>query len=164
MSDKSVEFVTQFIEIYRQNPALWKIKGKCYADRRLKEIGYTELLKLYKTINVKANLDTVKKKINNLRCSFRKEFKKKRNTKKSGTSTEEVYTPSLWYFNLLLFTSDQEQPRQAVGNDSEDEDEDNNEKGESSDSDEVCIYINFYLLFIFYIKFSCHETCPLVIK
>ena len=35
-------------------------------------------------------------------------------SKKSGAGEEEVYTPKLWYFDLMLFTTDQEIPRQSV--------------------------------------------------
>lgn len=44
--------------------------------------------------------------------------------------TEEQYTPKLWYYNLLLFTADQESTRESrdnMENESPDEDEENNE-------------------------------------
>lgn len=39
---------------------------------------------------------------------FRKEMKKVLESKRSGASQDEIYNPTLWYYDLLLFTKDQE--------------------------------------------------------
>ena len=49
----------------------------------------------------------VKKKFNSLRTNFRKELKKMRYSKKSGAGTDEIYDPTLWYFNEMSFLQDQ---------------------------------------------------------
>ncbi|KAK4882653.1 hypothetical protein RN001_005972 [Aquatica leii] len=67
-----------------------------------------------------ARIEDVKKKINSLRSCFRKEYKKVINSKRSGTGTEDVYKPTLWYFDLLLFLKDDEMPRTSIGTDDED--------------------------------------------
>ncbi|CAJ0927838.1 unnamed protein product [Ranitomeya imitator] len=51
------------------------------------------------------------KKIQGLRTVYKKELNKVVKSKKSGAATDEVYVPSLWYFDLLGFTRDQELPR-----------------------------------------------------
>ena len=56
------------------------------------------------------------KKINSLRSSFRKELKKVKYSQKSGNGRDDNYTPSLWYYDDLLFLTDQELPRQSVSN------------------------------------------------
>lgn len=38
-------------------------------------------------------------------------------SRRSGTSTDDIYTPNLWYFDTLLFLKDQEVPINSVGND-----------------------------------------------
>ncbi|CAH1956865.1 unnamed protein product [Acanthoscelides obtectus] len=62
-------------------------------------------------------------KINNLRCAFRKELKKVRKSKRSGESCDNIYVPTLWYFELLMFTADQEEPRVSLSNDIESDEE-----------------------------------------
>nr|CAI5842770.1 unnamed protein product [Callosobruchus analis] len=47
-------------------------------------------------------------KINNIRSAFRKEHKKVLKSRRSGTSTENVCEPNIWYYKLLLFTASQE--------------------------------------------------------
>ncbi|CAH2000628.1 unnamed protein product [Acanthoscelides obtectus] len=49
--------------------------------------------------------------------------KKVLKSKRSGSSTEELYEPTLWYYKLLLFTASQEEPRMSVSNDDESESE-----------------------------------------
>ncbi|XP_050314918.1 uncharacterized protein LOC126749264 [Anthonomus grandis grandis] len=85
----------------------------------MREQAYSALLQYYKTVDEKATVDTVKNKINNLRSSFRKELKKVNKSKKSGSGSEQVYVPKLWYFKLLMFTSDQETSLKPISNDSD---------------------------------------------
>lgn len=122
-SSNNTAFVTEFIDIYRQLPCLWKVKSKSYSNRHEKNKAYEKLLLLYKQTDPNATIDTVKKKINNLRCTFRKELKKVRKSKRSGEGSDNIYVPTLWYFNLLMFTADQEEPRTSVSNDTQSDEE-----------------------------------------
>ncbi|XP_066942171.1 uncharacterized protein [Macrobrachium rosenbergii] len=77
-----------------------------------------------KEIDPDANVNVVKKKINNLRSNVRKEKKKIDSSMKSGASTDNVYKPSLWYFNLFDFINDQDNARSTVSNFSPEDDND----------------------------------------
>ncbi|XP_074041337.1 uncharacterized protein [Leptinotarsa decemlineata] len=90
---------------------------------QLRDKAYASLLQYYKSVDENATIDKVKNKINNLRSSFRKELKKVNKSKKSGSGTDEIYVPTLWYYKLLLFTSDQEEPIQPISNDEDAETE-----------------------------------------
>ncbi|XP_039287072.1 uncharacterized protein LOC111054809 [Nilaparvata lugens] len=114
--DGKPPFISAFIELYRAYPCLWKVKDDTYSNKRSRDEAYGELLKFYKKTVPSATIDTVKKKINNLRCAFRKELKKVKQPK-SGSSGDDAYTPSLWYFDLLLFTADHEETRATIGSD-----------------------------------------------
>lgn len=74
--DNKPQFITSFIELYRSFPCLWKVKDDSYHNRRLKDDAYAKLLEYYQTAVPSATIDTVKRKINNLKSSFRKELKK----------------------------------------------------------------------------------------
>jgi hypothetical protein len=65
----------------------------------------------------------VVKKINNLRSAFRKEHKKVIKSQVSGASAEEMYAPRLWYYNQLLFLSDQEAPHSSTSSMQEEEED-----------------------------------------
>jgi hypothetical protein len=58
--------------------------------------------------------ETAVKKINNIRSSYRKAFKKVKQSMHSGAGSDYVYSPTLWYFPLLSFLSDQETPRSSA--------------------------------------------------
>lgn len=109
----SREFLTEFIDLYRQNECLWKIKSKDYSDKQKKNAAYNILVEKLKEVEPEANKDMIVKKINSMRTCFRKELKKYTTSLKTGSGTEDVYKPNLWYFDLLLFLNDQETPRQG---------------------------------------------------
>lgn len=118
MATRRVEDVMrEFLNTYQNYPCLWKVKSTEYMDKNKKEDGYKVLVEILKEINPDANVDIVKKKLNSMRSCFRKEFKKVQESKSSGTGSENVYTPTLWYFDLLMFLKDQEMPRPSVGTD-----------------------------------------------
>jgi len=104
MSDSrylSKEFISEFLEKYREFPCLWKIKSKDYTNKNLKNRAYDELLKVCKSINPEEIRDFVMKKIQSFRGSFRKEFKNVEDSKRSGRSADDVHIQTLWYYHLL---------------------------------------------------------------
>jgi len=110
------EFITEFIHMCLEYPCLWKVKSKEYSDTVKKNFAYEHLTTKLKEIDLYANKENVVKKINSLRSCFRKEVKKVNDSKKSGAGADDTDTPSLWYFQELLFLTDQEVPRKGIGN------------------------------------------------
>ena len=111
MSRKILE---EFIEIYQNEECLWKVKCKEYHNRDMKNAAYDKLVQKLRETIPEADRDTVVKKINNIRSSYRKEFKKVQASKRSGASSNDVYCPKLWYFQNLAFLQDQEIPQEDV--------------------------------------------------
>jgi len=99
-----------FIEAYRLLPELWDTENRHYSNRVKKAAAYDNLIEKMKVLEPYASQESAVKKINNLRSTFRKEFKKVNNSKRSGTSVNDLYIPSQWYYNELLFLVDQETP------------------------------------------------------
>lgn len=69
----SVEFVTQFIALYKELPCLWRLGSKDYTDTRKRKNAYKLLAELMRRFDNEATVDLVKAKINNMRSSYRKE-------------------------------------------------------------------------------------------
>ncbi|VVD05954.1 unnamed protein product [Leptidea sinapis] len=115
-SQTNREWLEEFIELYRSEPCLWNIKGKEYHNRDLKRSAYTKLVVKLKTVDPRADKGAVVKKINNIRSTYKKERKKIADSKKSGAGTQEVYKPKLWYYSMLLFLDDHEEPRRSRSN------------------------------------------------
>ncbi|KAL4126615.1 hypothetical protein QTP88_010827 [Uroleucon formosanum] len=112
MSQK--QWLTEFIEIYKNETCLWQNKKK------LKEV------------DPKAIIDTVKSKINTIRCTFKKEFGKVKALQKSGSGVDKIYIPKLWYYDSLQFLKNQEIPRESRSNISGDDEETNDSRPGSS--------------------------------
>ena len=120
MHKKSVE---EFIELYRSEPCLWKINSTEYRNRDFKSTAYLKLVTKLKEIEPSSTKKSVVTRINGIRSNYRKELKKIKASMRTGSGTNEVYKPTLWYFNDLNFLDDQETPRNSRSNIQSDDDE-----------------------------------------
>ncbi|KAG8324361.1 hypothetical protein J6590_094309 [Homalodisca vitripennis] len=116
----SPDFLT-FIEEYRNLPCLWKVRSAEYSNKFKRDTAWEHLLQITKETIPNADTNFVKRKVDNLRATFRKEMRKVRDSTRSGASADNTYTPTLWYFELMKFTAEQEQPRKTKSNLDEDE-------------------------------------------
>lgn len=96
----SRELLEEFLNAYRNSPCLWKIKSADYLNKELKADAYRQLEAICQKEHPDANRDFVSKKINSLRGSFRREYRR--------VITESNYIPQLWFYELLHFTAEQE--------------------------------------------------------
>lgn len=96
----SRELLEEFLNAYRNSPCLWKIKSSDYLNKELKADAYRQLEAICQKEHPDANRDFVSKKINSLRGSFRREYRR--------VITESNYVPQLWFYELLHFTAEQE--------------------------------------------------------
>lgn len=121
------DFIRECIEVYRSQPALWNIKSKDYSNRQKKNDAYEVLLGKYKEKYPDATREDVTKKFNSLRTNFRKELKRINDSKRTGTSTDDVEEPTLWYFEEMSFLTDQEVVQKSSS--TMDQSEDSGEEG-----------------------------------
>ncbi|KAG8254997.1 hypothetical protein J6590_103144 [Homalodisca vitripennis] len=117
----SPDFLTTFIEEYRNLPCLWKVRSAEYSNKFKRDTAWEHLLQITKEKIPNADTNFVKRKVDDLRAAFRKEMRKVRDRTRSGASADDTYTPTLWYFELMKFTAEQEQPRKTKSNLDEDE-------------------------------------------
>lgn len=110
------ELLEDFIRTYQSQLCLWNGKSKDYHDKSKRNVAYNLLLQKYKSIDPNANKDAVVKKINAFRTNYRREKKKIEESRRSGIGTDDVYEPTLWYYNLFEFLGDQETPRSSSSN------------------------------------------------
>lgn len=113
---KRNQVLEELIELYKCEPCLWRVKCKEYHDRARRDAAYAKLVAKLRESEPDAVKDTVVKKIHNLRCNYRKEKKKVDASKKSGAGTDELYKPTLWYYNLFDFLGDQDVPGTSQSN------------------------------------------------
>ncbi|XP_047988835.1 uncharacterized protein LOC125228345 [Leguminivora glycinivorella] len=125
-SDRAVlneqSILSEFLKLYRAFPCLWDQRHMHYANREIRDSAYEELLEKFKLYQADGTVVDVKKKIEHMRCAYRRERKKVLMSKFRGGN----YKPHLWYYNLLRFLNEEEE---------QDEDNDQQEfKNEYEDS------------------------------
>jgi hypothetical protein len=112
--DQDKPFVTEFLETYKCHPALWNTKINLSKNKHLRNIGIEDLLMVCQEKFKDANAAFIKQKINNLRTAFSRELNKVLESKTTGSSTDEIYVPTLWYYDLLSFTTEDESGRVGI--------------------------------------------------
>lgn len=99
-------FLRDFIQIYRENRILWDKTHPNYKSRIHRDAALDALVDKSMQYFPEANLDFVKTKIDSMRGTFRREYKKVQDSKKKS---QDVYVPTLWYYNLLLFIAGEDE-------------------------------------------------------
>ncbi|XP_046977370.1 uncharacterized protein LOC124543255 [Vanessa cardui] len=97
---------TQIFEIYKEMPHLWDKKNKNYMNKEMRNDSFRILLEIYKDLDKEATVEVLKNLISNKRTSFYRELKKVKTGTQTGSGTEDLYIPTLWYFDLLMFLED----------------------------------------------------------
>jgi hypothetical protein len=83
------DFTLHFISVYRDMPMLWKIKSKDYMDKNKRSTAIKKMTNLLKMCRRNITEEDVKKSM------------------LSGSGTDDIYVPSLWYYKDLEFLQDQ---------------------------------------------------------
>nr|CAH7752446.1 unnamed protein product [Callosobruchus chinensis] len=98
------DFISQFIAKFKELPCLWQVTHKDYRNKHKKDLALEELLDIYITRDPEASIDTVRKKIQSLRSCYRKENNKVKASIRAGSG--DVHIPKLWYYDQLLFLTE----------------------------------------------------------
>ncbi|XP_030760996.1 uncharacterized protein LOC115886088 isoform X1 [Sitophilus oryzae] len=106
VSKENEKFIKEFIEVFKENPVLWDKTHPNNKNMSVRLAALDNLLKKSQEYFPNADIDFVRHRLEGLRNSFRREYRKVVASKKAGT---EIYVPSLWYYNMLLFTVGEEE-------------------------------------------------------
>ncbi|CAG4913747.1 unnamed protein product [Colias eurytheme] len=116
LADGERKFLIDCIRFYRELPSLWNMKSKEYHDRKKKSIAYDMLVNKFRERYPNATKEDVKRKINSLRTCYRKELRKHLHSLKTG---DDVYEPTLYYYNEMRFLEEQESTSESSSMDLE---------------------------------------------
>lgn len=103
--------VLRFINLYRSHELLWNMNISLYRRNDLK-------IKAYESISaeMKMSVEDVKKKIKSLRTAYSAEKSKVEKSKKSGSDTDSLYIPTLFWYNEMTFLNSSLIRRTTVDN------------------------------------------------
>jgi hypothetical protein len=76
----SPDFLTKFLEEYRELPVLWQVRSADYSNREKRDEAWELLVQFTREKIPDADLCFVKKKVYSIRASFRKELRRARNS------------------------------------------------------------------------------------
>lgn len=105
----------KFVELYRDQECLWKINSDAYKNRDVRD-------EAFQAISNAMNIDgfgirEVAQKIKNIRSSYYQEIKKSNNSKKSGSSAEDIYKPRVpWFTTVHSFLKKNPEMSETVSN------------------------------------------------
>ncbi|PIO29487.1 hypothetical protein AB205_0065270 [Aquarana catesbeiana] len=108
---KEPEFLSAFIDQYREMRNLWEVKHPQYYLKHVRKSRLGRLLTFVQTYIPEVTMEMLLSKIGILRNMYKREHNKIQNSLRSGASADDVYVPRLWYYNKLRFLDDQTEAR-----------------------------------------------------
>ncbi|KAF5281591.1 hypothetical protein FQA39_LY17763 [Lamprigera yunnana] len=109
----SREEVICLIEEYRKWPNLYTVKSVNCKNRNLRKTALESIENSLKKSKPNITSTEIQNKFQSLKQNALKEYKKWKNSYKSGAGEDKVYEPSLWYFQIISFVIADNVPRES---------------------------------------------------
>lgn len=94
----SIEAIIKFLEAYEQYPCLWNNKLSDYKDRNKRDEALRRIVRIMSDSVSNFDVNSAKAKIRSIRNAYTLEHNKVLKSHKTGSSTNDLYTPTLgWY-------------------------------------------------------------------
>ncbi|XP_063919698.1 uncharacterized protein LOC135134795 [Zophobas morio] len=105
----------KFIIQFEKYPCLYDVKHQFYKNKHARAEAYNKIVETLKKENegLKVTVEEAKKKITNLRSQYNHELNKIRASTHSGMGTDEIYEPTVWWFEKLQFLEQFIKPRKG---------------------------------------------------
>lgn len=88
----------KFVLMYEAEPVLWNVKLKDYRNKIARNEAIQRIIDNFNISGL--SVQDVNMKINNIRSTYLQEKAKVRRSTESGCSVDDVYTPSLVWFDI----------------------------------------------------------------
>ncbi|KAF5271422.1 hypothetical protein FQR65_LT17618 [Abscondita terminalis] len=102
----TTESVGILIDEYQKYPCLYIIKHPLYHNRNSRTEGLKNISEIVNSVRPGTTIEEIKTKWSSLRSTYIAEKRKYENSLKSGSGTDYVYKPSLWYFDRMSFLNE----------------------------------------------------------
>lgn len=101
------KLLKKFILLYKEQDCLWDRRSLLYKNRKKRHEAITRLTELVQEYEPTATRVHILRKIESLRACMRREHKKVLDSR-SKVGSVDVYTPHLWYYDMLSFVVGEE--------------------------------------------------------
>lgn len=95
----SEEQTYNLLVTFQEYECLWNISSGNYRNRNMRKAAEEEIVSKLQIEGF--GISEFKQKIKNLRTTYHQEIQKIARSKKSGSGTEDMYTPSLKWFSIM---------------------------------------------------------------
>ncbi|XP_060881404.1 uncharacterized protein LOC132952911 [Metopolophium dirhodum] len=109
ISDWDREKYLQLIQLYEQNPILWDAQNAQHFNKNLKNDAWLSIAN-----QMDEDEDIVRKKMNSLNGSFRREKSKTKNSMRTGKGRDEIYKSKWFGYEHMQFLNDKDEPRKTI--------------------------------------------------
>lgn len=138
--DWSNRLTAKLIECYENYPCLFDTTSNLYKNKHARKDAIFKICECMKKSDAETiTIEDVKKKITNIRSQFTHEHNKVKESKRSGAGTEDLYEPTVWWYEKLLFLIPYIKAR----------------KGESSLALKVSTCFSMFTFIYYFVAFRC---------
>ncbi|KAL1506865.1 hypothetical protein ABEB36_006148 [Hypothenemus hampei] len=127
--------VAALIDAYKGETCLYATDSINYHNKHLRGEAIDRICQAVKRLRPTTDSKECYAKFHNLRTEFNIEHTKLKASQKSGVGTDDIYKPTKWYYNSLLFLANYLQPRKSRNS--------LISKRQKTDSHEVCMTMGF---------------------
>ncbi|CAG9564217.1 unnamed protein product [Danaus chrysippus] len=150
MADGNVIFgrklLKKFIQMYKELPCLWDRSCVTYKHKKKRHDAIGKLTELVQQYDRSATRLHVLRKIESMRACVRRAHRRVLQSRVQATNPDEIYTPNLWYYNMLSFVLGEEGNSDEIKDSTEpDADESPHQKHEDVDVEDEVGYQEYAL-------------------
>lgn len=160
MAEWTREQISKLITLYEGFEQLYNPKHSFYSNKHSRANALYEIANLLSEMRPQTKVDEVKSKINTMRTHYSHEVKKVRDSAKSGAATEEIYQPTVWWFDKMTFLAPHIKARKSESSISATQISRNNEPP-SNPEPEIVIKFSKFTVYM-YLNISLSERISLL--
>lgn len=113
MSEWTREAVEVLLDVYKNHEVLYNSRNTSYQNKHSRKDALDKVTVEVKKVRPGTTVEDIKKKMMSLRTHFGQEMQKMQRSRRSGAASGSVYTPSVWWFPLMMFLRDHIQARKG---------------------------------------------------
>ncbi|KAF5298952.1 hypothetical protein FQR65_LT09501 [Abscondita terminalis] len=110
------EQVTILIDEHQKYPSLYAVKSKEYKNKHSRTQALESIEKVIRAVRKDVTVNEIKNKFHGLKTTFLNECRKHEQSLKSGAGDDDIYYPTIWYYERMFFIRDHNIPRPGKDN------------------------------------------------
>lgn len=103
VADWTRELTSTLISLYEGRPELYNVKHHFYSNKHARAEAFHHIVASLQTKQKDISVADVKSKLTTLRTHYTHELKKIRQSGRSGAGAEDIYKPTVWWFEQTKF-------------------------------------------------------------